>query len=90
MISKTSLLILLLVFYGFIIVMYGLVFSDIKNFDMTSENLEITNSTKVLTINNIVKGLTNVPLWFNIIIFTPLFIGLSFLLVTSIIGGGGS
>lgn len=77
MISKTGLLILLIFFYGFVLSIYGMFFYDISSVETTGI------SFGDISITNIIKGISNAPTLLNVVIFTPLFLGLVFLIVSS-------
>lgn len=78
-ITKSVLVLLLLLFYGCIFVFYGYAFST-SDTDIGTSN----QSLGTFTFSNVITGIMNVPFWINAVIFTPLVLTLTFLIVTSL------
>lgn len=78
MISKSGLLIVLMIFYGLFTTIYGMFFYDINNLELKSIGFSD------ITFNNIVIGVSNAPILLNIVVFLPLFLGFLFIIISSL------
>lgn len=77
-ITKSILILLLLLFYGSIFIFYGFAFGSTSDINTSSDSIGR------FSFDNIITGIINVPIWINAIVFTPLVITLIFVIVTSL------
>lgn len=82
-ITKSVFLFLILIFYGAMFTFIGLAFGSSEGY-IESGTVAEGGTTFFSFIGNIIVGLKNVPLWINALLFTPLIITLTFMIITSL------
>lgn len=90
--TKSVFLFIILVFYAVVAVFVGLSFGDADSGISVASGEDALKDFCILGIcaselgfaGNIIIGFTNVPLWINAVIFTPLVLTLGFIFITSL------
>jgi hypothetical protein len=78
-ISKSVLLLLLLIFYAVITVLLGF------NTNIDSQTKNVEQKSSLWSFGNAITSIGILPWWVNAIIFTPLILVLGFIILTSFI-----
>lgn len=83
--TKTEWIFSLSIFYIVITLFVGF-FGNTFNLSFGQENTTLTDNDHLSFIPSIIQTFSTAPLWFNLLFFSPLYITLSWIIITTVLG----